>query len=98
MPVCRQFRSNDEFEPGEQVELRVFKRGLIQAEVRWVRDDRVARVPGLGRGDETVPDRPRLVRAWWGIRGGLVVAVLPDGHQAAARPVSALADVPQVPR
>ena len=36
-----QFRSGDSFEPGEQVELRVFKRGLIQAEVRWVRDDRV---------------------------------------------------------
>ena len=36
-----QFRSGDSFEPGEQVELRVFKRGLIHAEVRWVREDRV---------------------------------------------------------
>lgn len=36
-----QFRSDDSFEPGEQVELRVFKRGLVHAEVRWVRDDRV---------------------------------------------------------
>jgi hypothetical protein len=35
------FRSNDQFEPGEQVELRVFKRGLVQAEIRWVRDGRV---------------------------------------------------------
>ena len=36
-----QFRSDDSFEPGEQVELRMFRRGLIHAEVRWVRDDRV---------------------------------------------------------
>jgi hypothetical protein len=36
-----QIRSADSFEPGEKVELRVFKRGLVQAEVRWVRDDRV---------------------------------------------------------
>jgi hypothetical protein len=36
-----QFRSPDSFEPCEKVELRVFRRGLVQAEVRWVRDDRV---------------------------------------------------------
>lgn len=36
-----QFRSADSFEPGEQVELRMFKRGLVQAEVRWARDGRV---------------------------------------------------------
>jgi hypothetical protein len=36
-----QFRSDDQFEPGEQVELRIFKRGLIHAEIRWARNGRV---------------------------------------------------------
>jgi len=30
-----QFRSDDSFEPGELVELRIIKRGAVQAEVRW---------------------------------------------------------------
>lgn len=36
---CR-LQSADAFKPGELVELRVFNRGLVQAEVRWTRDDR----------------------------------------------------------
>lgn len=35
-----QFRSDDSFETGELVELRIIKRGAVQAEVRWSDDGR----------------------------------------------------------
>jgi PilZ domain len=35
-----QIHSADAFEPGEILELRVVKRGLVQAEIRWAREDR----------------------------------------------------------
>jgi len=35
-----QFRSDDSFEAGELVELRIIKRGAVQAEVRWSDDGR----------------------------------------------------------
>lgn len=35
-----QFRSDDSFEAGELVELRIIKRGAVQAEVRWSADGR----------------------------------------------------------
>ena len=35
-----QIRSLDAFKPGEILELRVIKRGLIQAEIRWARQGR----------------------------------------------------------
>jgi hypothetical protein len=35
-----QFCSDDEFKAGEQVELRIIKRGAVQAEVRWSAEGR----------------------------------------------------------
>lgn len=35
-----QFRSEDAFQAGERVELRIIKRGAVQAEVRWSDDGR----------------------------------------------------------
>lgn len=35
-----QFTSDDAFEPGEVVELRLMKRGAIEAEIRWSEDGR----------------------------------------------------------
>ena len=35
-----QIRSADKFKPGERFELRVIKRGCMQAEVRWAREGR----------------------------------------------------------
>ena len=35
-----QIRSADAFKPGEIVELRIVKRGLIQAEICWAAEDR----------------------------------------------------------
>lgn len=35
-----QFRSDDAFETGELVELRIIKRGAVQAEVRWSAEGR----------------------------------------------------------
>jgi len=35
-----QIHSNDKFKPGETFELRVIKRGVMQAEVRWAGEGR----------------------------------------------------------
>lgn len=35
-----QFRCDDPFSTGERVELRIIKRGAIQAEIRWADDGR----------------------------------------------------------